>query len=88
MLIAIFIAKLFSITTGVLGIIIGLLSRAWWHVAVGSVVIAVLDEIILSALQTTRQFNPLVFLVTVAAAGIWSSGAFLIKTSRKKKGRP
>ncbi|MBZ0215950.1 MAG: hypothetical protein K8F25_05325, partial [Fimbriimonadaceae bacterium] len=58
---AIFLAKLFSPVPVVVGIVGAFFSRAWWHVAITAFVAGSINEVLLSAIQETRIFNPTIF---------------------------
>jgi hypothetical protein len=78
--IAAFLAKLTDPATIVLAMLVMTVCRSWWHVAIASVAIGAAVELILSSIQGTRTFNPVVFGIGVLAAGAWVSLAFFIKT--------
>jgi ABC-type uncharacterized transport system permease subunit len=78
--IAAFLAKLADPATIVLAVLVMTVCRSWWHVAIASVAIGAAVELILSSIQVTRTFNPVVFGIGVLAAGAWVSLAFFIKT--------
>lgn len=82
---AVFVAKFLSPIPIVVAIIGAFWSRAWWHVAITAVVAATIGEVLLSATQVTRSFNPAIFLIGVLAAGVWAALAFWIKRVRMKK---
>lgn len=79
MIFAILTEKLLSVVEIVLGISVDLLSRAWWHVAVGSFIVGIVAEWVLSSMQLTRIFNPVIFLIGVVVAGVWASLAYFLK---------
>jgi hypothetical protein len=81
MLAAIFVAKLLSLGTVVLGVLTGVMSRAWRHVAVASVLVVGVEELLLTAFQRSRTFDVGVFAIGILAAAAWVSLAFGIKKS-------
>lgn len=79
MIFAILTEKLLSVVEIVLVISVYLLSRACWHVAVGSFIVGIDAEWVLSSMQLTRIFNPVIFLIGVVVAGVWASPAYFLK---------
>lgn len=79
MVFAVFLAKLLDPIVIILAIVAGVISRAWWHVAIAAFVIAAIGEMILSATQITRTFNPIFFGIGVIAAAAWAAIVFLLK---------
>lgn len=63
----------------VLGLVSGILSRAWWHVLVAALVIVGIVEMLLFATQFTRTFNPWIFIIGAAATGIWTAFGYLLR---------
>ena len=63
----------------VLGLVSGVLSRAWWHVLIAALVIAGIVEMMLSATQLTQTFNPWIFIIAAVAAGIWTAIGYLLR---------
>lgn len=72
----IFAAKLLDPVIIVLALLVGLLSKKWWHVMIGSLIVAGLSEGVLNSYQSFREFDPINLLV-VAAASVWASGGFV-----------
>jgi hypothetical protein len=74
------IVRMLDPITIALAVVGGVISRAWWHVAVVAVVVGVLIEIFLAtATVLVRPFNPLVLILGIVGAGVWSALAFYIK---------
>ena len=76
---AIFLAKLLDPIAIVLAIFAGVMSRAWWHIAIAAIAIAIIGEMVLSAIQFSRTFNPIVFGIAIVAAAAWEAPVFFIK---------
>ncbi len=70
-LIALFVAKLLSVTIAVLGLIAGSLSRTWWHAALAGLPVAYAHEALLHAVKYTHATTPLTFAIGYAAALAW-----------------
>lgn len=71
--------KLLDFLMIALAIIAGGVSRSWWHVAGGALVVAAIVEMVLSSLQQMRTFEPVEFAIGYLAAFAWASLIFYIK---------
>jgi hypothetical protein len=85
LIIAIFVAKLFSPVLIVLGVLVGWFSAKWWHVIAGAVVAAIADEALLHSMLATRRVDPGVIFIGFLAAAIWGFAIFAIKQLRRAK---
>ena len=81
-LIAMLAAKLMSPVLIVMGLLAGWFSTKWWHVIVGAVVAAILDEAFLHSMQMTRNLDVGVILLAFLAAAIWEFVVFAIRRRR------
>jgi hypothetical protein len=63
----------------VLGLVSGILSRAWWHVLIAALVIAGIVEMLLFATQLTRTFNPRIFIIGAVTTSIWTAFGCLLR---------
>ena len=82
---AVFIARLLDPIAGLLALVAGYFSRAWWQVAIASLIVTAIVELILYSMQYTRSFHTGRFLIGVFAAGVWCAAAFAFKTWRSKR---
>ncbi len=87
-IVAVFVAKLLSPEIIILAGLLGWFSRAWWQIIIGAIVVAGINESVLTALQMTRQFNPLSVMLGFAAAMAWAWLAFTISQRRRKSKAP
>ena len=84
-MIAVFLAKLLSFDIVIVSVLAGLLARTWWHVIAGMVVAAVLNEILLTAFQSSRYFDTTVLLIAMLAAGVWAAGVYAIRSKGRRQ---
>ena len=76
--VAILAAKLASPLIILFSLANGFISRSWRHLAIGTLVVAGLQEAALFQMQYARRFDVGIFLLGVAAAAIWSVAAFAL----------
>lgn len=73
------VAKLLSPLIIMFSFVVGLLALKWVHVAIGAIIVALIQEGALHQMQLTRSFEPSVFLIGVAAAALWCVVVFQVK---------
>lgn len=78
-LLAAFVAMFLDPVRAILALAGGAISRNWWHVLYAALVAAGVVELLLTATQVTRTFNPTTFLIGLAAAGVWALIGFQVR---------
>ncbi len=80
----IFLARFVAPIPIAVAIVGAFVSRSWWHVAITAFAAASLSEVALRATKPAYSFDPLAFLIGLAAAGLWASWFYWIRLARRK----
>ena len=81
-----FLVKLLDIPGAVIGLVGGWYSRSWLHLALTALAGGSAGEIALYVLNDDMQFDPVIWLVGIAACFAWAVGANWIRSRLKKAG--
>ena len=79
-----FLIKLLDIPGAMIGLVGGWFSKSWLHVAIVALAGGSAGEIILYFTQDERKFDPVIWLVGVAACFAWAAAAFWLKSFRSR----
>lgn len=82
--VAIFLARFMAPIPIAVGIVGAFVSRSWWHVAITALAAASMSEFALRLTRPAYSFDPLAFLIGVAAAGLWASWFYWIRLGKRK----
>ena len=80
----IFLAKFVAPIPIVAGIVGAYVSRSWWHVLITALVAASISEIFLHMTKADYSFVPLVFMISVFAAGLWAAWFYWLRLAKLK----
>jgi hypothetical protein len=75
-----FLAKLLDIPAAAIGLVGGWFSRNWFHRVLTAFIGGSAGEVILYMREDTREFDPVIWLVGVAACFAWVLVAYLISS--------
>ena len=85
-LLTLFFGKLISLPVFIPALVVGLLSRRWWHVVVGTLALALIVQIAIANIDGLgREPNFPEFLVGILAALVWSATTFYFRKVRGRK---
>jgi hypothetical protein len=86
-LVGLFFAKLIALPVFIPALVVGFLSRRWWHVIVGTFALALIVQVALANLDlgNVRVPNLPEFFVGFLAALVWSSGTYYFRVARPRK---
>ena len=79
-ILAVFLAKLISLSIIALAIIGALISRKWWHILFVAIAATLINEVILNQLYYNMSINPQLILFAMASSALWAALVFWIRT--------
>ena len=79
-----FFVKLLDIPAASIGLLGGWFARSWYHLVIVAFIGGSVGEMILYVVKDTREFNPVIWLVGVAACFAWACAAFWVRSLRDR----
>ena len=79
-----FLVKLLDIPGVMIGLTGGWFARNWFHLVITAFIGGSAGEVVLYLIEDTREFNPVIWLVGVAACLAWAAVAYWIRSLRNR----